>query len=498
MGSAKKVKSKRSHHEIDADENNDPSIKKHKRHSNKKEKSSKHKTKKSSHSKKEKKSKKSRKSDDKDKINEDEPFVGFYQYSKTIELEHAVAKFVEAYKVIVDLSPNFKTFSLNEMNQGKIDFQLVPSFSRYQLKFASELKTLHELNKAVDLSKIETYEEKYTKGNKQPILEEVKDIDLDSLPLSKPISSADSQNITTSAEILLDEENGLNSSDEVWPPKLLPINDLALKSRVFTHKSMVNNKLFLSDKQMMNTHNERLEFLGDSVLNTLTTMFIYKMFPSYDEGQLTKLRIALVNNQKLKEYAEAYGMEKFLSSSINHENDKKYYGGKQKVTADIFEAYIGALVQDKTHTLDEIQEWLKRIAMPTIKNSLKSNDGLFKENDDFDVNAKRRLYSLIGYAALNLHYEVIKRPTAGDPLTTVACKVGEGITLGLGSAKNTKLAGIKAAENVLSKKDVIEKYANQRAAIPRTESSFKDGDNKTGEKIKGSIGFGANGELRLL
>ena len=497
MGSSKKEKSKRSHHEIDSEETNDPSIKKHKRRSSKKDGSKKHKSKNSPHYKKEKKSKKTKKSSD-DKIIKEEPFVGFYQYSKTIELEHAVAKFIESYKVIIDLSPNLKTFCLNEANQEKIDFQLVPSFSRYQLKFASELKTLHELNKAIELNEIENYEEKYNKDDKEPIMDELKDVDIKSLALSKPVELTTSDNITTSADILLDEENGVNTSDEVWPPKLLPINDLSLKSRVFTHKSMVNNKLFLSDKQMMNTHNERLEFLGDSVLNTLTTMFIYKMFPSYDEGQLTKLRVALVNNQKLKEYAEAYGMEKFLSSSINHENDKKYFEGKQKITADIFEAYVGALVQDKSHTLDEIQDWLKKLAMPTIRSSLKSQDGLFKNNDDFDINAKRKLYSLIGYAALNLNYQVIKRPTRTNPLTTVACKVGDNITLGVGSAKNTKLAGIKAAEDVLSKKDIIEKYANQRAAIPRTESNFKNDDNKNDDKTKGAIIIGSSGGLKML
>ena len=497
MGSSKKEKSKRSHHEISSKEINDPSIKKEKRRSSKKDGSKKHKSKKSSDSKKEKKSKKVKKSNESKEIKE-EPFVGFYHYSKTIELEHAVTKFIESYKVILDSSPNFKTFSLNEKNLDKIDFQLVPSFSRYQIKFGSELKTLQELNKAIDLSQIKGYEEKFNKDNKEPILEELKDADMKSLPLSKPVALTSNEKITTSADILMAEEHAVNSSDEAWPPKLLPINDHSLKSRVFTHKSMVNNKVFLSDTEMMNTHNERLEFLGDSVLNTVTTMFIYKMFPSYDEGQLSKLRVALVNNQKLKEYAEAYGMEKFLSSSLSQEKDKKYFEGKQKVTADIFEAYVGALVQDKSHTLDEIEDWLKKLAMPTIRKSLKSKDGLFKNNDDFDINAKRKLYSLIGYAALNLNYQVIKRPTKTDPLTSVACKVGDNITLGIGSAKNTKLAGIRAAEDVLSKKDVIEKYANQRAAIPRTESSFKYDDNKNDGKTKGRIALGSNGELKML
>ncbi|SMN22070.1 similar to Saccharomyces cerevisiae YMR239C RNT1 RNAase III [Maudiozyma saulgeensis] len=479
MGSSKKEKSKRKHSEIGSPEVDDQSVNQHKRRSSKKDDSSKHKNKKHTSSKKEKKEKKHKKSKklDADDKKIEIPFSNFYNYSQALELEHAVTKFVESYNKIIELSPNFKTYQQIDKNKDKIDFQLVPSFSRYKLKFAAELKSLNELHKQLNFQDLETYEARFNNNETKPVLENLTTNDIKELEQSKPLAVTNGNELINSNEIFGENkehtEDIPTSSGKDWPPELLPIKNIALKSQVFIHKSMVNNKLYLTEKEMLHTHNERLEFLGDSVLNTLMTLIIYKMFPNYDEGQLSSLRIQLINNQKLKEFSQAYDMDRYLKSNVLQDGGAKYFAGKQKMTADIFEAYVGALVEDKSVTLDDIQTWLEKLAMPTIKECTSTKKGMFEDNNDLNINAKRKLYSLIGYAALELQYQTVQRPTRENPETTVVCKIGDGTILGSGTARNTKLAGLRAAEDVLSKKDVIEKYANQRAAIPRSESSTK-------------------------
>ena len=482
MGSSKKVKNKRKHNEIESPEIDDQSINHHKRRISKKDDSGKHKSKKHSNSKKEKKDRKhknSKKLDthDKNDKNDEIPFNIFYNYSQALELEHAVTKFMESYNKIIELSPNFKTYQQIDTNKDKIDFQLVPSFSRHKLKFAAEIKSLSELHKPLDLQDLATYETQFDKDEIKPILNNLATEDVRMLEQSKPLAITNDNKLVNSNDILGEsKENNeaiSTSLEKNWPPELLPIKNIALKSQVFIHKSMVNNKLYLTEKEMLHTHNERLEFLGDSVLNTLMTLIIYKMFPNYDEGQLSSLRIQLINNQKLKEFSQAYDMDKYLKSNVLQDGGAKYFSGKQKMTADIFEAYVGALVEDKSSTLGDIQNWLEKLALPTINECTNTKKGIFEDNNDLNINAKRKLYSLIGYAALELHYQTVQRPSRENPETTVVCKIGDGTILGSGTARNTKLAGLKAAEDVLNKKDIIEKYANQRAAIPRSESSTK-------------------------
>ena len=263
-----------------------------------------------------------------------------------------------------------------------------------------------------------------------------------------------------------------NGEKKIWPPPLPTISDLALRARVFIHKSMVTNKLYLSDQELLESHNERLEFLGDSVMNTLVTMFLYRNFPQYDEGQLSRLRVALVKNEKLKEFSHEYKMDQFLKSLVNQDEHSNYTNGKMKMNADIFEAYVGALVESGTN-LGEIEKWLEDLCEPTVKAVTSMKRTQFENNNVNDVNAKKNLYSLIGYAALGLRYETIEKSSKGDPNFTVACKIADGTVLGVGRARNTKLAGLKAAENVLSNKELIEKYASQRAAIPRSESATR-------------------------
>lgn len=415
-----------------------------------------------------------------------------YQYSQVIQLEHAVTKFLESYKCIINLSPNIKLYNDVLENQDRVPVQILPALSRYKLKLAAELKSVYELNKFPIFKELLDYESHFVQkeSNIEPILSAIESKDVEELSNSTVVFRASQDSADGEVEDDDDEEDdgeddGEDSYDPnktskapknlKWPPKLPDIKDPSIRARVFIHKSTIKDKLYLTENEMINAHNERLEFLGDSVLNTVMTMIIYNKFPRFTEGQLSKLRMNLVSNERIKTWSFLYDFDKRLKTNFDITKDNaNFQQGKRKLYADVFEAYIGGLIEDDPkHNMPKVRKWLNKLAKPIIEEATEKDIGL-ESTDNVDLNAKRQLYSLIGYAALNLHYVAVKRPTAENPNTLVECRVGDGTVLGTGAGRNIKIAGLRAAQDVLRKKSILEKYASIRAAIPRTESVVKN------------------------
>lgn len=103
----------------------------------------------------------------------------------------------------------------------------------------------------------------------------------------------------------------------------------------FIHKSSAH-KLFGSS----DLNNERLEFLGDAVLDAIVAELLYIKFPDGDEGFLTKMRSKIVNRETLKRIAIKLGIDKMLVSRMTNDNHASIFG-------DALEALIGALYLDK-------------------------------------------------------------------------------------------------------------------------------------------------------
>ena len=400
-----------------------------------------------------------------------------YTYSDVLQLEHAVTKLLESYECIVRLSPTFTIYQRTLQNKEKLDVQLLAPMQRYKLKLAAELKSLSLLGKPVLFKDITDYSSNFEVDDLSPVLGELTKRDLKHLakrentPEPDETDVSDTNSDTAAKELTYEGE---------WPPPLPEIKDPVLKARAFVHKSTVTNKVYINEEEAVNTHNERLEFLGDTFLNTIMTYIIYKRFPTFNEGQLSTLRTRLVSNNTLKEWSILYKLDQILRTDFKPMTDGNGPVGKQKIKADVFEAYIGALIEeDPEKNIHVVKSWLTKLAQPIIKEFVEE---VGPSNKIEDVNAKRRLYSLIGYAALNLHYEVIRRPQKNGDMAVVACKIGDGTVLGIGEGRTVKLAGIRAAEDVLGKKDLIEKYANIRASIPRCQSAVKP-ENSHGKKV---------------
>jgi ribonuclease-3 len=113
----------------------------------------------------------------------------------------------------------------------------------------------------------------------------------------------------------------------------------ALLEQAFTHRS------YLNENRKSGSHNERLEFLGDAVLELVVTEFLYAKYPEKAEGDLTAYRAALVNTQSISDAASQLGMNDFLLLSRGEARDT----GRARaiILANAFEAVIGALYMDQ-------------------------------------------------------------------------------------------------------------------------------------------------------
>ncbi len=106
-----------------------------------------------------------------------------------------------------------------------------------------------------------------------------------------------------------------------------------------THRSYLNEH-----REYTGSHNERLEFLGDAVLELAATDFLFKKFPQKPEGELTAYRAALVNTVSLASSAQALGINDYLLLSKGEAKDTGR--ARDVILADTFEAIIGAIYLD--------------------------------------------------------------------------------------------------------------------------------------------------------
>lgn len=135
----------------------------------------------------------------------------------------------------------------------------------------------------------------------------------------------------------------INFSDFEKKTKIV-FKDKNLLKQAFIHRSYINENTGTKLE-----HNERLEFLGDAVLELIVTDFLYKKYPTYTEGELTALRSALVNAVIISEIATSIGMNDYLLLSKGEAKDKGK--ARQYILANTYEAYVGALYLDQGYDM---------------------------------------------------------------------------------------------------------------------------------------------------
>lgn len=138
--------------------------------------------------------------------------------------------------------------------------------------------------------------------------------------------------------------------------------DTSLIRQAFTHRSYLNEH-----RGEAAGHNERLEFLGDAVLELISTHFLYKKFPEQDEGDLTAYRAALVNAITCAEIATGLGMNDYLLLSRGESKDNGR--ARQMLLANAFEALVGAIYLDQGY--DAAKDFITKHLFPKIDEIVK-------------------------------------------------------------------------------------------------------------------------------
>ena len=143
--------------------------------------------------------------------------------------------------------------------------------------------------------------------------------------------------------------------------KIPQIKNKKLLEEALTHRS------FLNETKEKVPSNERLEFLGDSILSFIVSDYLFSKYPQFNEGKLTNLRSLLVNTKMLADIAS----ECDLGSKLRLSKGEEEGGGRknQSLLADTFEAYVGALYLDQG--IDEVNKFI---------NSTKGNDDHFLQH----------------------------------------------------------------------------------------------------------------------
>lgn len=128
-----------------------------------------------------------------------------------------------------------------------------------------------------------------------------------------------------------------------------------LLEQAFIHRS------YLNENEFPLGHNEKLEFLGDAVLELAVTEYLYNKFPDKAEGELTALRSALVKRETLGELADELNFHQYLKLS---RGEAKTASNQVAILSNTVEAFIGALFLDAG--IEQVENFLKKHLLPKL------------------------------------------------------------------------------------------------------------------------------------
>lgn len=215
---------------------------------------------------------------------------------------------------------------------------------------------------------------------------------------------------------------------EILARKLrLTFNDPKLLKRALTHRSAEHQ------------NNERLEFLGDSVLGFVIAERLYEKFPEADEGVLSRLRATLVNQTALASLARQLELGDYLILGPGELKSGGYR--RDSILSDAMEAIMGALLKDRG--IDACRTWILELFSPSINQLTLS---------DWKKDPKTRLQELMQARGLDLpHYNLLTQSgLPHDQHFQVECRVALLSDTVCGEGASRKKAEQQAAERMLT------------------------------------------------
>jgi ribonuclease-3 len=232
------------------------------------------------------------------------------------------------------------------------------------------------------------------------------------------------------------------------------INDINLYRKAFVNKSYCTrkNENFINGNINCPEHilplqeesNERLEFLGDSILSMVVAGYLYERYPDNNEGFLTRLRTKLVNGKMLAYLSAKIGLAKYIiiSKQIEENDGRK----NLNILEDVFEAFIAAVYLDfGEQGFDIANQWIVNI----IETTLDMSELIIQNTNYKDIVIK---YFQQTYGYIPRFYEV-----SVDSISktyTVCLKDDTGNVISLGSGPNKKMAENICAKNAIDQNNI--------------------------------------------
>ena len=209
----------------------------------------------------------------------------------------------------------------------------------------------------------------------------------------------------------------------------------SLLEQAFIHRSFINE----STRTGL-SHNERLEFLGDAVLELVVTEYLYIKYPDQNEGDLTAYRSALVNAVTLGEVSDSLEFNDMIRLSKGEAKDVSR--ARSSILADAYEAFIGALYLDQGY--DSAKDFITRTLLTKTEDIIQK--GLYKDAKSF---VQEKSQELFGETP---SYKVLSEEGPDhDKRFEVAIYFGDD-KAGVGFGKSKQEAETEAARNALENK----------------------------------------------
>ena len=209
--------------------------------------------------------------------------------------------------------------------------------------------------------------------------------------------------------------------------------DISFKNEALLMEAMTHSSYANEHKEMKGIYNERIEFLGDAVLELTISDWLFRQFPHFQEGQLTKLRAQIVCEDSLSLLAKECSLNEYLLLG----KGETLSGGREKpaILCDVFEAFIGALYLDKG--VNEIQRFLNLVVIPKIKN------GRYELITDFKTELQEYLQQ---NGPVHIRYELVKEEGPSHDKTFTVQLIVDGKKYKTASGKTKKAAEQMAAK----------------------------------------------------
>ena len=210
-------------------------------------------------------------------------------------------------------------------------------------------------------------------------------------------------------------------------------SDETLLETAFTHTSYANEHRLLNI-----SHNERLEFLGDAVLQLIISEYLYTKYPKRPEGDLSKLRSMIVREESLAGFARDCQFDHFIKLGRGEEKS----GGRNRDTilGDLFEAFLGALLLDKG--VEAVKSFLYQVMIPKVE------AGDFERVTDY----KTKLQELLQINGdVEITYQVVSETGPAHAKNFEVAVLINGRKSGQGQGRSKKLAEQEAAKNAFEK-----------------------------------------------